>query len=158
VPAVLVALPMLVAAIALAGAAFADIRHLLIPDRFALTIIAAFAVAAIGRPWDETGLAVLTGAAVFGGGAMMFARGWLGGGDVKLLAAVALWAGPGGLPGLLQWTAFAGAVLSAVTLLRLRRRTPRGWALQAPLAAPMPFGVAIAAGGLAMFAARLPSL
>jgi prepilin peptidase CpaA len=149
-------LPLLVAAIALVGAARADIRHLRIPDRFALTVIAAFAIAAIGRPLTETGLGVLTGVAVFGGGAVMFARGWLGGGDVKLLAAVAVWAGPERLGELLQVTAFAGAVLAVAMLLRLRRRTPGGWTMQAPLAAPMPFGVAIAAGGLAVFVARLP--
>jgi prepilin peptidase CpaA len=149
-------LPMAVAALALIGAARADARSLQIPDRFALTIVAAFMVAAIGQPIAATGLGVLAGVVVFAGGAWMFARGWLGGGDVKLLAAVAVWAGPSGLPVLLQTTAFAGAALAAVMLVRLRRRTPDGWAMRAPLAAPMPFGVAIAAGGLALFATRLP--
>jgi prepilin peptidase CpaA len=158
VQAIVATLSLLVAALALAGAAVADSRRLIIPDRYALAVVVAFAAAALGRPLAETGLGVLTGLAVFAIGAVLFARGWLGGGDVKLIAAAALWAGPSGLALLLQVTAFAGAALALVMLVRLRRRTPGGWAMQAPLAAPMPFGVAIAAGGLAVLAGHLPPL
>ena len=35
--------------------------------------------------------------AVFIVGALLFARGYLGGGDVKLLTAATLWAGPAGI-------------------------------------------------------------
>lgn len=148
-------LALLIAATALTGAAWHDLRRLQIPDRFALTIVAAFVVAAVGQPVAPTVAAVLVGTAMFAGGAALFARGWMGGGDVKLLAAIAVWAGPGGLVTLLQVTAFAGAGLALAMLIRLRRRTPDGWQMQAPLAAPMPFGVAIAAGGLAVLGSRI---
>lgn len=50
-------------------------------------------------------------------------RGWLGGGDVKLLAAAALLVAPGGVPGLILSVALAGGVLAAVYLL-LRAALP----------------------------------
>jgi prepilin peptidase CpaA len=91
--------------------------------------------------------------AVFLAGALLFARGYLGGGDVKLLSAAALWAGPAGLPTLLLLTAVFGGALALFLLLplggqlatsaRLMLGQP---ALPAPhgLAMPIPYGVAIA--------------
>lgn len=88
-------------------------------------------------------------ALVLGIGTLLFARGWMGGGDVKLLAACALWFDLGQGWKMLVAVAIAGGLESLlVMLLRLlpwpeplRRRIAwlqRGEAL--------PYGVAIAAG------------
>lgn len=70
--------------------------------------------------------------AVFLLGFVCWRRGWLGGGDVKLLAAVALLVAPWRVPGLLAAIALAGGVLAlAYLLLRVvltlsRRHRPGG--------------------------------
>jgi prepilin peptidase CpaA len=63
----------------------------------------------------------------------------LGGGDVKLLAASALWTGSAALLPFLTATALAGGLLAAVFLVFARRGGRR---------VALPYGVAIAAGGL----------
>jgi prepilin peptidase CpaA len=98
-------------------------------------------------------------AAVFLVGAVLFARGFVGGGDVKLLAAAVLWAGPAATATLLVETGVFGGVLAVLlllpataplmTALRLAGATPAS----APGAAsrfkaPIPYGVAIAAAAL----------
>jgi prepilin peptidase CpaA len=74
-----------------------------------------------------------------------FAAGWVGGGDVKLLAAVGLWVDFKGALGLLSCIFIAGGVIAAAALLLRRRRlskTSKG----------VPYGVAIAVGGAIMLA------
>ncbi|MGL4543000.1 MAG: prepilin peptidase [Polymorphobacter sp.] len=138
----------------LAAAARCDVRALWIPDRYGLGIVLAYGAAALSQPWQAAAAGLATALLVFAGGALLFARGWLGGADVKLLAALALWAGPDGLASLLFDTALAGAVLALAMLVRLRRRTPANWRVHEPLRQPMPFGVAIAAAGWALIVAR----
>jgi prepilin peptidase CpaA len=152
----LLAVLLLAVAAMLAGAAISDIRRMWIPDRYWLGIALAFAAAAIPQPWQVAAGGVATALLVFIGGALLFARGWIGGGDVKLLSSLALWAGPDGLASLLFDTALAGALLALVMLVRMRRRTPANWRVHEPLRQPMPFGVAIAAAGWALIATRWP--
>jgi prepilin peptidase CpaA len=140
----------------LAAAAISDIRRMWIPDRYWLGIALAFAAAATPQPWQVAAGGVATALLVFVGGAALFARGWIGGGDVKLLSSLALWAGFDGLAALLFDTALAGAVLALAMLVQLRRRTPANWRVHQPLRQPMPFGVAIAAAGWALVATRWP--
>ena len=52
--------------------------------------------------------------AVFLAGAVLFARGWLGGGDAKLLSAATLWAGASQTLGLLLVTGVLGGVLALI--------------------------------------------
>ena len=98
-------------------------------------------------------------------GAFMFARGWMGGGDVKLLAALALWAGPTHFPTLILVTSAAGGVLALIAYMP-GRAAMLSWValnLRIALALPeaprsasgrrtIPYGVAIAIGGLFMCA------
>ena len=84
----------------------------------------------------------------------------VGGGDVKLFAAMAVWLGPSGSVNAALATAIAGGVLA---LFFLRRRTPANGEAKADGPVPMisrlqldegrdfdrvPYGVAVAAGGL----------
>jgi prepilin peptidase CpaA len=147
---------LIVVALALFAAALSDLRRFIIPNWASLGIVAAYAAVAVAQPLNTSLAGLAIGVAVFAGGAMLFAAGWLGGGDVKLLGSLALWAGPSGIADLLANTAFAGAGLAAVLLVRLRLRTPGDWRLQQPMQAPMPFGVAIAIGGWALIISRWP--
>jgi prepilin peptidase CpaA len=133
----------------LVWAALSDARDYLIPNKLPL------AIAALAPVWWLTTSAaalpaILAGAAVFVLGFVLFARGMMGGGDVKLMSAIALWAGPALVLPFLFATAIVGGVLSLVMLPIFR---PRG--AGATLAqATVPYGVAISAGGL-FVAARL---
>ncbi|HYE00974.1 MAG TPA: prepilin peptidase [Alphaproteobacteria bacterium] len=136
---------------ALLTAAAWDVARFEIPDALSLLLAAGFAALVLGG--GAAALPGLTaGAAVLAAGFALFARGLIGGGDVKLMAATALWTGWTGLPGYLAATALAGGALALLLLaLRrlLRRAAARGFGgeLLSP-AGGIPYGVALAAGGL----------
>src|SRR5690349_8968867 len=83
-------------------AAYGDIRRRLIPNELA-AVIAILGLARMiiaGEP--STALwTLLAGAVVLLIGFLCFARGWIGGGDAKLLAAVAVLVGYREIPDLL---------------------------------------------------------
>jgi len=96
-------------------------------------------------------LAMAIGCAVvvFAVGAAAFAVGALGGGDVKLLAAVTLFAGPAGVVDFLAITAIAGGLLGLAMLAGAPLGQPAlAGPLRARLRRGLPYGPAIAAGGL----------
>lgn len=138
--------------LALLDACRSDLAAFRIPNRCSLMIACAFLVAALagGMPLEGVALALAAGAAVFAGGAALFALKVWGGGDVKLAAAVALWTGFGGLPRFLLVMALAGGVL-AVAVLALRRLRPEA---RLASAGHLPYGLAIAAGGIDFWLGR----
>jgi prepilin peptidase CpaA len=85
----------------------------------------------------------------------LFAFDVLGGGDVKLLSAIALWAGWSLMLPLLFITSVAGAVL-AIILLAVRRFAPRNvpqgrWYRRLVARGEgVPYGIAIAIAGLSL--------
>ncbi len=94
------------------------------------------------------------GALVLLGGALLFARRWIGGGDVKLLTALGVWVGWKGLPDYLLVTAVGSGVLALIALVF---RAPVGVQLTSWLpfldrgfdgGEKVPLGVAIGAAGL----------
>ncbi len=141
---------------ALAGAmlliaAFWDIRRFEIPDSLSIAILAlavAFGFTQPDFPWLWHGASFL---AMFAAGALLFALGWMGGGDIKLMTAAAAWTTLKGLPAMLAAILLAGGVL-ALLLLAARavaRRSASGQqALPGPLrdGAPLPYAIAIAGG------------
>ncbi|MDB5455772.1 MAG: pilus assembly protein CpaA [Caulobacter sp.] len=141
-------------------AALRDVTSFTIPNWISGALAAAFLPAALaaGAPLATIGLGVAVGAAGLIVGMGMFAAGWVGGGDAKLLAACALWLGwPAVLPFLLA-TGLAGGALTLL-LLALRSAWVEPALAGSPawirrLAAPggdIPYGVAIAIGALAAF-------
>ncbi|WP_448206880.1 A24 family peptidase [Azospirillum sp. sgz302134] len=135
-------------------AAVSDARRYLIPNAASLLLAGLFTAYTVTSP---AGLSIpghlLAGAAAFVVGAGLFHAGVMGGGDVKLFAAAALWAGPGLFADLLFVTALTGGLLGAAILLarRVARRAapaPSGEAAASALQARLPYGIAIAAGGL----------
>ncbi len=99
-----------------------DFRSREIPDWISVAIVAlTLLVVCLGqhpRGWSGalTGFAL---ASLVGLGA--FAIGFLGGGDVKLLAGIGAWLGPLGWFEMLFWVALAGGGLAVIASLRGQR-------------------------------------
>jgi prepilin peptidase CpaA len=94
---------------------------------------------------------------VFLAGALCFSRGYLGGGDVKLLASATLWAGPTGTPALLVLTGVLGGMLAlfllmppAAYIMTVTRAKlgPADAPAKSGLTPPVPYGIAIAAAAM----------
>jgi prepilin peptidase CpaA len=110
----------------MAVAAFEDFRRLVIPNLLPIILCALwpfyFYFAAAPTPYGAL-IAIGCAAAVFLGGTVLFAFGQLGGGDVKLLGAVTLWAGdPIGTFRLLMLVAIMGGVLALLLLMPFARQ------------------------------------
>lgn len=140
----------------LSAAAISDIRRLTIPNSYCLGIVLCypFFVLAPAQPVDWLGgLMVCGGLLVVG--FVLFTTGRVGGGDAKLLAATSLWAGPGLLVEFILLTSLTGGAMAILLYVRHRwLRSPSLAALAATEASPdfaqqpMPYGVAIFAGGV----------
>lgn len=91
--------------------------------------------------WPDVALQLVLAAIVVVLFAFVFARGWIGGGDVKLLGALALWLPLAAVVQLLVVMSLIGGLLSAVVLI-VHKLRPR------PGAPEVPYGVAIAFAGL----------
>lgn len=137
-------------AAALIDAAISDLRGFRIPNRDSLLIIAAFMVAvpALGLGGEAAAWRVAAGLAAFATGAVLFALNVWGGGDAKLVAAVTLMTGFAGLPRFLLVMALAGGMLSLVLVLLRRLPADGSWGARVAASGHVPYGVAIAAGGL----------
>lgn len=143
-------------AASLIAAAVFDLRTLTIPNRLCLFLAASFFPAAIiaHLPPVVFSAQLLCGLAILAAAFLLFLGGWLGGGDAKLAAAIALWLGWGGLPAFLFQTALWGGALAALILLMRSLSLPLMIANQKLIsnlvdpAAGAPYGVALAIGGL----------
>jgi prepilin peptidase CpaA len=142
------------AAMAFAGAT--DLLTMTIPNRVSLALLAAFAAAAplTGMPWSQFFSHLLAGFAMLALGILMFERGWLGGGDAKLLAAAVLWLGFENVVQYLFLVAALGGVLAAI-ILAYRGVVPPLWVATQPWAIRLhdrrtgiPYGIALAAAAL----------
>ena len=141
-------------AIALLAAAFTDIRNRQISNKLNAAI-------ALGAPlfWWASGLGLADVAWQLGVALLslvvlagFFALRWMGGGDVKLLTALALWIKPEGFLHLIAAMALIGGVLTlAFGAWHIARRQRDRLAI--------PYGVAIAAAALLTLAdTYLPAL
>jgi prepilin peptidase CpaA len=149
-------LPLAVAAGALGWAAISDIRHYVIPNRTVAAVAAAYCMFACTMPWSFAIGGVVAGMIVFAVATLFFARGWLGGGDAKLITAAALWAGSPFLSSFTVVTCLSGAALGLLMLTPARRLMPAPSTDALSLVAqPMPFGVPIAIGGLVVLALNM---
>jgi prepilin peptidase CpaA len=139
-------------------AALEDLRRLMIPNALTASLCVVWLPYALSGPSLLGVMGSLgCGLAVFLAGALCFSRGWLGGGDVKLLAAAALWAGPVGTPALLVLTGVLGGMLALFLLLppgayiaTLARAKlgPADVPDKFGATTPVPYGIAIAAAAM----------
>lgn len=140
-------------------AAANDLFTMRLPNRISLILVATFAVAAfyIQMPLQTVATHVGVGAAVLAVGFALFSFGLLGGGDGKLLAAGALWMGYDQVGMYLAYVTFFGGALS-VAILAYRKLVPAmpgvlpEWAEKLHVdGTGIPYGLAIAAGALAIY-------
>ncbi|HEY1798456.1 MAG TPA: prepilin peptidase [Stellaceae bacterium] len=145
-------------AVLMAIAAFEDFRRFTIPNWLTLGLCLLWPLSLLAAPDGSGAIGGLAcGLIVFAVGALLFARGYMGGGDVKLLAAAALWAGPALLPTLLIATGLLGGVLALIllspfgALLVSQTRAQLGFTAgpgTAVASTPIAYGIAIAAASL----------
>jgi prepilin peptidase CpaA len=125
----------------------------------ALLLLCGIALRLIG---GDPGHGLLAGAIVFAVCALVWRFGWLGGGDVKLLAAAAVFEPPYLVPEMVLYTSLAGGLLAVLYLIagklvpRPAASRPNGmlgriarcelWRLHRR--GPLPYAAAIAAGGI----------
>ena len=131
-------------------AAVIDVRTFTISNRLnlAVALLAPVYWASVAlSPWPGIAVQLAAGATVFALLAGAFYTGMMGGGDVKLAAALALWFPPLGTIKFLVLMSLAGGVLTLLVLAwhRARKRDGRP---------EIPYGVAIAFGGLAILTQR----
>jgi prepilin peptidase CpaA len=144
----------------MATAAFEDFRRLVIPNGLILGLCVLWPLHVATAPMQTlaaAGFAALWATSVFIAGALLFSRGLIGGGDVKLLAAATLWAGPAATLSLLVLTGLLGGLLCLLLLtpagaliaaVRPILRDPSGDPARDANQVFVPYGVAIAAASL----------
>lgn len=139
-------------------AALTDIRSLKIPNWISVSILALYPIAVLTSPSDIDWLySLLVGGVALVVGFGLFAAGLFGGGDVKLITALSVWAGVKVVLPFLFLVAISGGVLVVVMLIyRYIRKTMfvtdtahSEAVLKAKI--PVPYGVAIALGSLIIF-------
>ena len=131
-------------------AAIIDARTFTISNRLNLTValLAPLYWLAVGLPlWPEAAIQLGVALGVFVLLAGAFYIGMMGGGDVKLAAALSLWFSPASTFQFLVVMSLAGGVLTLIVLVAHRMRKKPG-------KPKIPYGVAIAFGGLAILAQR----
>lgn len=144
--------------------AASDVATRRIPNAASMIIIASFLVAGVASP-DRVDIlgGLWVAAAIFAVGFLGFVFGKVGGGDVKLMAAMGLWAGPSAAIDYLVMTGLAGGALALMYLLPEIAHAMTWLRAHAERLAPalqsaggpgdvktvgLPYGVAIAAGGV----------
>jgi prepilin peptidase CpaA len=142
----------------MALAMLSDIRSMTIPNRLNLALVTVFALSALwaGMPGAAMAFHVLFALAVLSATAGLFAMGWMGGGDAKLIAATALWFGPSllFLDYMLLAALLGGGVTLALLAARAMLRPTTGFVFLDRLLVPangIPYGVAL--GGAAILVA-----
>src|SRR5471030_2533629 len=147
-------------ALLLLAAGWQDLRTMRIANHLSVAIVGAFLVWALAGLASGTlvvgdlALAVTCSVGVFFLGALAFAAGAFGGGDVKLLAATTLFAGSAFLLDFLTVVALAGGAMGIAILAgapigpAAAASTSNGSTVRARLRSGLPYGPAIAAGGL----------
>ena len=147
-------------AVLLAAAAWGDIRNYRIPNflvaAFLVLFVLAYALGLIPRHEIVSHLGVGIVALLLG--MALFRFHWIGGGDAKFIAALALWAGWPEAIRLVVAMALAGGVVSVLVLLwsRASGRIPgSGNEGKDKLRRQVPYGVAIALAGFDFWLRKL---
>ena len=137
-------------AVLLLTASWLDLRSRTIPNKLNLAIallaIPFWWATGLGL-WPEIPLQIGLAALVFGLFTIAFALGAMGGGDVKMLGALALWIPGGALVALIVLMSLAGGALTAAMMIRQRLARKEGQL-------EIPYGVAIAFAGLWLISER----
>ena len=134
------ALGLLLGGCGLLWAMVSDVRRYIIPDPVHALVLLGAGLSALGLAlsWQEGALRLGVGLIGFIAALLLFARGWLGGGDVKLITVCLLWVSPRQSLEFLLIMALAGAVLALAVLVKRGLSRSTG-------PTPLPYSLAIAA-------------
>lgn len=144
---------------AVAFAAAMDLLTMKIPNRISAVMVLAFFPLAVLMglgAWDILNH-VAAGLGVLALGVLLFIPGWFGGGDAKLMAAIALWIGPDALLPYFIYAAMTGGFIAMAFSFGRSVPLPRlllgeAWALRLHRQdAGIPYGLALAAGALLVY-------
>lgn len=148
------------------AAAVGDVKTYRIPNAVSVALVALYPFFALTAPYNVAPLVSLgVMAAVLAVGFALFSLRLVGGGDIKLLTALTLFAGPTLVMDLVLVVAVAGGVI-AVVMLSDRTRFVLASAFEqvgsntlrkAVMAEAIPYGLAIAAGAV-FLALRLAAI
>lgn len=146
--------------LAMIYAAVSDLVSLTIPNRVSLILAGTFVVLVPFVPGMDLatfGLHLSAGAVVLAIGFILFAFGWIGGGDAKIAAAAALWVGLSHTLEFVMWTSLFGGALSLIILMARRRLLPvfavrYEWVTRLHSAETgVPYGVALGAAAIMVY-------
>lgn len=136
-------------------AALNDAASMKIPNWVSVALIAGYflIVPFVWQGFADFGVHLLVGLTFLVAGFAMFAFGWLGGGDAKLMAAAALWmTWPDSVVFILYTTLFGAALglflLVGRAFIPVRVMTSAWMYTMFKDQKKMPYGLAIAAGGI----------
>ena len=143
----------------MAFAAASDLFTMTISNRISLALVGGFVMLALfgGMGMHDFLMHLGAGAAVLVVAFACFAMGWVGGGDAKIAAGVALWFG---FDHLLNYLVYASLFGGALTLLLLFVRqwplpaflTGQAWLLRLhDRQSGIPYGIALAIGALMVY-------
>ena len=141
------------------AAAASDVARLRIPNQLILLLVGFFCLCALltQMPMAELKSHAFAGGAVLVAGFILFALGYIGGGDAKLLAAASLWLGLDMLLHFVFYTTMLGGALALMLLTFRRFPLPGnlsviGWIGRLHMQdGPAPYGVAISTAALIVF-------
>ncbi|MCP4386253.1 MAG: peptidase [Hyphomicrobiales bacterium] len=145
--------------VAMVYSAAADVLTMTLSNRIALLLAAGFVLLAplTGMDWIAFAMHFAAGAAVLAAGFLLFAQGWVGGGDAKLAAVIALWLGWDHTLSFIGLSASFGGLM-ALAILSFRGSVLPQVVLRQPWVqrlhqdkAGIPYGVALAVGALAVY-------
>jgi len=143
----------------MAFAAASDLFTMTISNRVSLALVAGFLALALlgGMGLHDFLMHLGAGGAVLVTAFACFAMGWVGGGDAKVAAGVALWFGFDHLLGYLIYASLFGGALTLLLLQFRQWPLPFGLAGQAWLArlhdkeSGIPYGIALTLGALVVY-------
>lgn len=138
----------------LIAAAACDLASFTIPNPLNLAVCLLFAIFAFSAKMSVGGIAAHLLAGIVGLciGFVLFARGWVGGGDAKLYAGMAFWLGLKDLPAYSLLVSLVGGGLTVALLFLRRHPLPAillqlGWLVKLhDSKSGVPYGLAFAAG------------
>lgn len=108
-----------------AAAAYVDLRRRAIPNRLTLpALLIGLGVTFFADGWRGALIALAVVVAVFAAGFVLHALGVVGGGDVKLLAAIAAAITPVAFVDVMLWTALFGGFVALFVLARSSALVP----------------------------------
>tara|TARA_R110002072_G_scaffold232567_3_gene390037 strand:- start:699 stop:1238 length:540 start_codon:yes stop_codon:yes gene_type:complete len=144
-------------------AAYSDLTSYTLSNKLCLSVALLYPIYLLSRyldgqmlPWFTVLLALGIAALIFIIFAVLFALNIMGGGDVKLIPAVALWAGPAYSLQFLFLMALIGGGIAAVILLKNRLKASKYYKSSENInlsvaeknESAVPYGVGIAGGGI----------